>query len=183
MERKDFLKCLCLGGICSCAVVPVLADEKPHNSEKDKELASLKQNAAFVQHRMAKLVDILDRELDDASFNKIIRALGQECSRQYANHLQPYRNNPDGFLAFARKNWEMNGVHDARKRQITVIGKDTGKCPCPFVDSRLMSNNFCDCSLGWMTNTFSFIVGKPVKARVVESVLRGSRRCTYTVSY
>jgi hypothetical protein len=42
--------------------------------------------------------------------------------------------------------------------------------------------SFCDCTLGWQEEAYSEILGRPVKAELEESILRGGKRCVYRMT-
>jgi hypothetical protein len=183
MDRKSFIKALCIGGSCSCMAVPVFTTEEEKQETTDKKMKELNQKIQFMQTRMAKLIDILDGKMDDAALAKVLKDLGTECSKEYAAFYKKYKNNLDGFLQMAEKDWKMKIDHDKEKKVVKIIGQKTGKCFCPFVKESLMSEDFCNCSLGWQTQTFASVIGKPVKARVLQSVLRGSKSCDFAIYY
>lgn len=39
----------------------------------------------------------------------------------------------------------------------------------------------CNCSLGWQKRTWETVLGKKVDVELVESVLRGGKRCVFRV--
>jgi hypothetical protein len=42
--------------------------------------------------------------------------------------------------------------------------------------------SFCDCTLGWQEKTYSEILGRPVKAELEQSILRGGKKCIYRIA-
>lgn len=183
MDRKYFIKTLCISGSCSCLAIPLAAADKEKKEPVDKKVKELTKRLQFVQNRMAKLVDIMQGRMDQEALNKLLLDLGTQCAKEMDVLFKSYVNNLDGFLHRMEKSWHMKATHDRDKKMITVIGNKTGKCFCPFVDQYKMSSDFCNCSLGWQTQTFSRVIGKPVKARVLRSVLRGSQSCDFAIDY
>jgi hypothetical protein len=41
--------------------------------------------------------------------------------------------------------------------------------------------SFCDCTLGWQEAAYSTILGRPVRAELEESILRGGKKCIYRI--
>ena len=175
MDRKNFLKSACGLGICSCVGVGLLSGSKvlaSGNNETDwKE--------KFVKYRYAKLIGILDLNLDKETKNKIIESLGKECSKEgFANN---YINNIDGFFNEIHNRWGENATFDKAKGIIRVETPERD-CVCPLIDSKVISKSVCQCSVGWQAQTYSTILGKKVKAKCVESVIRGSKRCDFEIT-
>lgn len=189
MERKEFLKSIFVGGVCSCFAFPLFSEgDKKKEKKKETEISkkkfkALEHSVQFVQVRMPKLVNILDKEIGTDKTKKILTKLGNECANIYAPVFSKYKNNLEGLLKMMEQAWKMKIKHDKEKKIVTIIGTKTGKCVCPFVKETLMSKDFCNCSLGWQENTFASIIGKPVKGKVLESVLRGSKRCSFAIDY
>jgi len=183
MKRNEFIRSVCLGGVCSCMALPMFADDQQNQEASDKKVKQLEQRITFVQTRMAKLVGILDEEMGDEGLTRVLDKLGRECSKVYESMIKKYEKNLDGFLQMVQKDWGMKVEHDKEKKLVMVIGEKTGKCFCPFVKESLMSADFCNCSLGWQQQTFSTVIGKPVRVRVVNSVLRGAKSCDFAIDY
>jgi len=181
MERKEFFKFMSVGGVCSCFAIPsFLSGEK---KEVEKKATELDFNIQFMQAIMPKLIDILNNELGKDKTKNILSKLGKDCSNFYASLFSKYKNDLNGYLEMLKQVWGTNYKHDNNNKKIHLIGKKTEKCACPFVNKSKMSKDFCNCSLGWQKNTFAFIIGKPVKATITESVLRGGNRCSFKIDY
>jgi effector-binding domain-containing protein len=57
-------------------------------------------------------------------------------------------------------------------------------CFCPVVRNHLdqgMPLTFCYCGGGWYRQQWEGAVGKPVRIEIVESLLKGDRRCTFAI--
>lgn len=56
-------------------------------------------------------------------------------------------------------------------------------CHCTFVKAMRgeISPTFCYCGIGWDRMLWEGILGKPVKVRVLESIVKGDERCTFVV--
>lgn len=183
MNRKEFIKSFCICGACSCMAFPLFGTNQDTKDSTDKKIRELGQKIQFMQTRMAKFINILDKKMDEADLNKVLEGLGIECSNEYETYYKKYTDNLEGFLQMAKDAWDMNFKHDKENKVITVIGKKTTRCFCPFVKKSLMSPDFCNCSLGWQQHTFSTLIGKPVKVEIIESVLRGGKSCSFAIDY
>ena len=175
MDRKQFFKSACGLGICSCIgpgifpAVDILAKEKDNNTDwKD----------GFVKYRFARLIDILDTTLDEKTKNKIIENLGRECAKN--SFAGNFKNNVEGFFNEINKLWGEQASFDKEKGLIRIETPERD-CVCPFVDSKSISKSICQCSVGWQTQTYTTIFGKEVKAKCLESVVRGSKKCVFEI--
>lgn len=174
MKRNDFIKSACALGICSCAGPAILTG----NGVKASDLQDVDWNERFVKHRFSKLIDILDASLDEEVKNQIIEKLGQECSLE--SFAGDFKDNPEGFLEEIKKRWGENSTYDRDKGFIRIETPERD-CVCPLVDSRVISESICQCSVGWQTQTYQTIFGKNVEARCVESVIRGGKKCVFEI--
>ena len=55
---------------------------------------------------------------------------------------------------------------------IRIVDKGPG-CSRPMVKEGVTPPSFCDCTLGWQEAAYSTILGRPVRAELEESILRG----------
>jgi len=180
VKRKEFLKSSGLCGLCACVGLPVAASA---SDKLDPEFKTLQRTVEFVHLRFAKLIDLLKHQLDIHEMKALLEELGRECSREFAAIYGNYKGDLDGFLKMCRRDWKMSCEHDPMTKKVVTYGEKTGKCFCPFVDESRMSPAFCNCSLGWQKETFSAVIGKPVEAKILSSVLRGGRSCDFAVFY
>lgn len=183
MKRKDFLKSCT--GMCSCAAFGLLApgDAKAQSAaaaSENPEAAALGRRLDAVETRFAALIGILNRELDPSTRKRILRGLGSACAARYREMFDKYKNDLQGFLAYARKEWVEDASFDETTGTISVVDKSP-KCVCPLVRQGETPGEFCDCTLGWQTAAYSAILGKPVEVELVDSILRGGRRCSYRI--
>lgn len=178
MERLDFVKC-CALGVCA-TFVPVSQIASADDGEAVKAL-QWKLDAARI--RYSKLVTILGEELDPATAKKIFHRLGRECAAQFRSlTFDKYSGDIKGFLAAVQQpsGWVREAEYDEKNGTIRVVDRHP-KCTCPLVQEGLTSADQCQCTLGWQEETYSRILGKPVKAEVEESILRGGSRCVFRI--
>lgn len=174
MERKDFFKKACGFGICSCVGIGLLSNGNVNAAQNQVP----EWEERFIKHRFAKLIGILDMTLDENTKNQIIENLGKECSND--SFAPNYKDNPDGFFNEMHKRWGDNATYDKEKGFIRIETSERD-CVCPLIDSKVISKSICQCSVGWQTQTYHTIFGKEVKAKCIESVIRGSKRCVFEI--
>ena len=177
MTRNDFMKC-CTAGMCSCAAVALLPPQAAPAESEDPELARLKWQVDFVQKRFARLVELLDENLDEAARKKVFASLGRDHGREYRFLTDKYKGNLQGFLDDIGKQWVEKAEYNASKGTIRIVDKSP-TCTCPLVKKDLTPPSFCDCTLGWQKEVYSAVTGRPVEAEVEESLLRGGKRCVF----
>jgi predicted hydrocarbon binding protein len=173
--ERIFLESACGLGICSCVGAGLLSNGKVHAAEK----LDTDWKEGFIKYRFAKLIDILDLTLDEKTKNQIIENLGKECAKEGA--ANKYKDNPEGFFEEIHNRWGENATYDKEKGLIRIETPERD-CVCPFVNSKVISKSICQCSVGWQTQTYTTIFGKEVKAKCLESVVRGSKRCVFEIN-
>ena len=187
MKRNDFLKA-CGAGFCGCGVLGFLAPlslpgegKREQASTVPNDTDQLKAQLDGSRERFAKLLSIMDENLDGAARDRILERLGRECSQDYSAFFQKYRGDLPGFLAKIKTAWVERTEYDERTGILRVIGKPN-PCACPLVKIGRTPDEFCNCTLGWQKEAFSTVVGKPVTAEIEETVLRGGARCSFRIS-
>lgn len=189
MKRNEFLK-TCGAGICGCGVVGLLAPlaasaegaagQTTAASAAPAEVDLLKRQLDGAQERFAELVAIMGEDLDGATRDKILTRLGRECAQDYKALFQKYRGDLPGFLAKIKTAWLERSEYDEKTGILRIIGKPS-PCACPLVKIGRTPDDFCNCTLGWQTEAFSTVVGKPVTAEIEETILRGGKRCSFRI--
>lgn len=96
--------------------------------------------------------------------------------------LEPFVGHPEALFAFLQEKWGwIVTVEEGGKR--IIADENKAECVCPLVRSAAVDTaNLCNCSEGFAERMFGKVYGRQVKARVVESVLRGGRHCVYEVT-
>jgi predicted hydrocarbon binding protein len=131
-----------------------------------------------MQKRFARLVELLNQNLDEGTRKKVFESLGRDHGREYRFLTDKYKGNIEGFLNDIRTQWVEKAEYDAAKGTIRIVDKST-TCTCPLVKKGLTPPSFCDCTLGWQEEVYSAVTGRPVEASVEESLLRGGDRCVF----
>ena len=180
MTRKEFMKsCAVACGTCLCGAEAARAAEEPGC---DAELTTIKNRTDAAQLRFARLIETIEKSMTEAERKHLLHALGTKCSDTYRPALiDRYVGNLKGFLEEGRREWMAEAHYDEAAGTIRVVDKGPS-CTCPMVKVGETPGSFCDCTLGWQEATYSRIVGRPVKAELEESILRGGKRCVYRMT-
>jgi predicted hydrocarbon binding protein len=177
MRRSDFL--FSCAGLCSCTGLAALAAPAAEAQNPNPELDALQWKLGAARDRFAKLVGILNQTLDEPTRKTIFNRLGRQCSANYRKMVSEHPN-VQSFLDAARKSWVESAEYDEKAGTLRIVDKAT-TCTCPLVLAGATPGSFCDCTLGWQEAIYSELLGKPVKAEVEESILRGGKRCVFRV--
>jgi hypothetical protein len=188
MKRNEFFK-TCGLGICGCGVLGLLAPLAAPAADTDTTATAaaapvdpelLKQQLEGARERFARLLSVMDEQLDDATRSKVLQGMGRECSREYGPFFNKYRGDLQAFLAKIKTAWVERTEYDEKTGILRVIGKPA-PCGCPLVKTGRTPAEFCDCSRGWTQTAFSTVLGRPVSVEIEESVLRGGTRCSFRI--
>src|SRR6516225_1522608 len=186
INRKDFMKncaaAVCATGVCCAMKAPEAraADDVLQGCDP-KELTAVQDKADAARLRFSKLIEIIEAKLPEGERKQILHALGGKCADTYrAALIDRYKGNIKGFLEEGRRNWMAEADYDEAHGTIRIVDKGPG-CTCPLVKEGTTPGSFCDCTLGWQEEAYSLILGKPVKAELEESILRGGKRCVYRI--
>lgn len=196
VDRQTFLK-TCLAGLSGCACAglgsPAVAAESksPALAAADEAARSRSPVPAAaddgaldaVRVRYATLVELIGRHVPEETQRTLFRELGRECARQFkAMTWEKFPGDLDGFLAAARgpNGWIAGIDRDREAGTLTIADRPTS-CSCPLVKPGLTPAAQCECTLGWQEETYSKILGRPVRASLVESLLRGGKRCAFRI--
>lgn len=182
ITRNEFLKC-CTLGACSCfavsAALPASALAEP--SSPEAEWLKSQIDAAKIRH--AKMVEVLDRDLDASTRDKILESVGRECAKQFRDSTYgKFQGDLDGFLKLVQgpNGWVTKAEYDEAAGTLRIVDKSS-RCTCPLVKAEVTPPSQCNCTLGWQKEAYSYILGHPVEASVEESVLRGGKKCVFRI--
>jgi predicted ArsR family transcriptional regulator len=180
MTRNEFMKgcaVACAAGLgCSGSARQARAAEEVGCSE---ELTQIKNRSDAAQLRFARLIETLENNVPAEERKHLLHALGTKCSDTYRPALiDRYIGNLKGFLEQGLRKWMAEARYDEAAGTIRVVDKGPS-CSCPMVKVGETPGSFCACTLGWQEATYARIVGRPVKAELEESILRGGKRCVF----
>ncbi len=138
------------------------------------------QKKEFLHEWLSNLMKNMDSHLDEKLKTKVLEECGRACAGKHAKKesLQS-KGDLDGWLATIKKWIGANNVH----KKGNTVSLTYGKCLCPLVGGiePLLSKTFCNCSRGWLMESFQTVVGKPVKVKMEDSIMMGGKECRFTV--
>jgi hypothetical protein len=181
VTRTEFLKC-CAAGACMC--VTLTSPDLAPGETSAPDIEQMQRQLEAMRVRYAKLVSILEKDLDEATRKRVFDSLGRECARQFRSRtFDKYKGDLRGFLKSVEgpDGWAVKTEYDEKAGIIRVFDRGP-HCSCPLVKEGLTSAAQCDCTLGWQRQTYSAILGLPVDGAVEESILRGDKRCVFRMT-
>jgi len=182
MTRSEFMKC-CALGTCSCSLIAISATGTAAAESENSEVGALKAQREAIRIRYAKLLGILDEEVDAPTRKRIFERLGRVCADQFrAITYDKYKGDIRGFLAAIQtpSGWVEKTEYNEKTGTIRIFDRSK-TCTCPLVEEGLTPSDQCECTLGWQKQTYAAILGKQVEAELEESILRGSTRCVFRI--
>lgn len=179
MERTEFLK-TCAGGLCGCAGLSLFSG----NSVFASDVANEKDDwrIGFIQKRYAKMIALLGDKLGPEVRNEILEQMGRECAKEFRGRAEKFKGNLEGYLEDIQKDWFEKAEFDKENQVVRITDRQVKSCACPFVDKSLMTGAYCNCTIGWQKENYSFIVGREVNVEIESSVLRGDSKCVYRIT-
>jgi predicted hydrocarbon binding protein len=185
MDKRSFLKTACGLGLCSC-LLPVMGNGQTGPVPNDPDTARLRDEnwrlnwrLNHARNQLARLMELLEPELDESVRRRILQELGRNCAKSLG-WAGRYKGNPEGFFKFMKDHSGEELAFDRSGKMITIVTRERD-CDCPLVSGNRMPACYCDCSIGWQKESYETILGKPVEVELKESVLRGSKRCVFEV--
>jgi hypothetical protein len=139
---------------------------------------------SFACNWIANLLSVSDRTLS----TEIKSSIMKECASMHLRSsgvkeiAAQYRGNLDGFIQMLSEKWHWIVAYDPITQVITA-NENKSECICPIAQkiSTPVSGTLCYCSEGFAERMFSIVLERPVRARVIQSVLRGANTCIYSI--
>jgi len=184
INRKDFLKKACITGACFCGFgrIAFAGDVENELSARDSEPDPGK---LLIQGWTANLLANLSSDMEPGKFRNLIRknAVIHFNELKMNDMLKEYIGYPDKFIDFISEKWGWKIEFD-KTAGILIADENKSYCVCPLVNQAesIGSAVMCNCSEGFAEKMFSEVFGKPVKAEVISSVLKGDKSCKYKVT-
>jgi len=201
MDRKSFLRSLgkaaACAGACACAAAgglrAALALEPGQAKPGDKTPERAVKRMEFSDAWVKRFLDVMDQTLDAASRTKLMMANGRTCYRDWIRDSKQETRQVD-FAAWAERAKAAN--RDDLKVEGNVIyfqyqsSAETGQaspegvCLCPMVESKPagLSPTYCLCSVGYVKEMHELRFGRKAEVELLDSVLRGGKRCKFKVT-
>lgn len=140
----------------------------------------MSQKMKFVRDWIANLMKQMESHVEDEIKIGLLEECGRSCAKTHARkEALKFKGNLDGWIGRMGK-WvgEQNVRKEAEGVQVTY-----SRCLCPLVQNGppILSRSYCNCSRGWLLETFETVMDKPVQVRLEASIMRGDRHCRFTV--
>lgn len=201
LKRKDFLAAAGKAGVCACAAAAGMrtAFAGPARTQAPKPGGTAAERAAkrmeFVDGWVRRFFAALDSTVDEETRRTLMAANGRGC---FAAHAGPPKQAPGPDALEKFKAW-IAGQGKARGYSIEgdvisfefVGGAETGPaspesvCLCPTAEAQKageLSPTYCHCSVGYVREMHERILGRTVEVELVDSVLRGGKRCRFRMT-
>lgn len=116
---------------------------------------------------------------------KVMKPCGHQCLSnsviERAKKLHEKSKDIDDFLQLL--NEQQIGGGQLHTRDENIIGV-YNTCYCDFpMHTKNMSPVYCYCSAGWFEKLFSSILGDSVNVNILQSILDGSDKCIFEISF
>jgi len=200
IKRKEFLAALGKTGACACAAAAgmsaALAEQTAATKPGDKTVERAAKRMEFGDGWVRRFFEVLDKTLDEPARRKLMIANGRSC---YAAYAGPPKQKPapdalERFKAWVAEKGKERGYAiegDAVTSEFTSSA-ETGQaspesiCLCPMVEAQKagqISATYCLCSVGYVKESHERMLGRPVEVELVDSVLRGGKRCKFLLTF
>jgi predicted hydrocarbon binding protein len=140
------------------------------------------QKSKFIHQWILNLMENMDEHLDELAKINLLEECGRACAESHAKaEAMKHKGNLDGWLGTLRK-WVGSENVQKDENAVRVI---YSKCLCPLVQDRppLKSKTYCNCSRGWLMETFETVLEKPVEVKVEDSIMQGGKQCRFLVLF
>ena len=127
----------------------------------------------------------LENACEEAVVAQVMKPCGKQCIPESfiarAKSIYAETNSIEDFLNLLNETRIGGGKLHTKDDKIIGIYE---KCYCGLAKKvKGLSPLFCYCSEGWYEQLFSSVLAKPVKARKVRTILDGSDKCEFEISY
>lgn len=180
--------------ICTTGLKKVLAQEITETDPGSKSAARAVKRMAFVDNWIKRFIDVLDKTLDKKTRKKVMMTNGKICFQEWIKS-KGQKIKPKSFEKWAEQVKKSKDKNSVRVEGNVIYfqytsSAETGKsspegvCLCPMVESKPsgLSSTYCLCSLGYVKEMNQQTFGRPVEVELLDSVLKGGKRCQFKVT-
>lgn len=162
-------------------------DMPPEKSRSDTRIK-------FAEKWLCRFFDTLENTLDKKTMRQIMESNGRRCFKDWIHEegrtitpmtLQQLaerveKDNQNGAIRIEGKVIHFQFTSAAE----TGLPSEEGQCLCPLVETKPsgLSDTYCDCSVGYVKEWHEQLLARPVEVELVESVLRGGKRCRFKIT-
>lgn len=185
INRKDFLKKVCISGACMCGFSSILFSKDINDREESTKQEEDKKSP-IEKEWIVSLLQSINSDLDKDSARKIIKetSVVHYKDLKMDDLLAEYKNDLEKFIVFLQSKWEWKIDYD-KKNKVLIADENKNFCVCPIIahNKTINTSAICYCSEGFAEKMFSLVSGVPVKAEVISSVRRGDKTCKYKIVF
>ncbi|HEX3029519.1 MAG TPA: DUF6144 family protein [Clostridia bacterium] len=133
------------------------------------------------------VINLMDKELKKEDMNNIIHQCGKHCAYgcgiiDQIKNAGIASDNPDEIFE------KLNSPEIFGSR---IVKGDNcfyticEKCYCPFIEGSTgeIPHSYCECSRSWTEEVFGAAFKRPVKAEILQSIVRGADFCKIKIIY
>ena len=201
INRKEFIGALgkISFGTCVCAAAAgmraAFGSQTSQTKPGDKTVERAAKRMEFGDGWVKRFFDIMDLTLDEVTRKKLMTENGKACFTAYAGprKQQPGPDEFDRFIKWIVQSGKEKGYSIEEKViSFEFVGSaETGQaspeglCLCPMVEGQTaekISPTYCLCSVGYVKEMHERTLGRPVEVELVDSVLRGGKRCKFKMT-
>jgi len=175
---------------------PPAPPEAPDETKPgDKSVERAAKRMGFGDAWLRRFFEAVDATLDEPSRRRLMTANGRACFATFAGppKKQPAPDALEKFTAWVKDKGKDRGYSiDGNVISFEFVGSaETGKpspeaiCLCPMAEAQrpgTISATYCLCSVGYVKEMHERTLGRPVDVTLVDSVLRGGRRCKFRMT-
>lgn len=137
----------------------------------------------FSMEWLCELLNSIEKHCSKEQSALIFDQCGACHYKRMEQRLEKYIGDLQGFIAYMAKEHGQIITYD-ETNNIIRVDENKDYCVCPLakcMKDKKISPILCHCSASMTNKMLAKIIGKPVKSRVVSSVLRGDRSCVYEI--
>ncbi len=161
----------------------------------DKTVERNAKRMEFGDQWVRRFFEAIDRTLDEPARKKLMMANGKSCFAAYAGppKKQPAPDALEKFTAWIaakgkEKGYSMEGkviLFEFASSAETGEAAPPAVCLCSMAEAQkagTISPTYCLCSVGYVKEMHERALGRPVEVELVDSVLRGGKRCRFRMT-
>jgi predicted hydrocarbon binding protein len=159
-------------------------DSSPTASAQKKNILedSMAQKTKFIHNWVSNLLKIMDEHLDEKKKFSLLEECGRACAESHVKaETLKHKGSVDSWLGVLKK-WVGSENVQMHNNGVRVM---YSKCLCPLVQDRasLLSKTYCNCSRGWLKETFETVLERPVKVEIEDTIMQGCKKCRFLISW
>jgi hypothetical protein len=200
LNRKRFLSLMGKAGLCACAISAAASLEAAYASasrrqEKTDAQSERPFRSRFINQWTPRFFGVFASIVDPAIAQRVMSENGKACYDAWIQETHQ-EHKPVDFETWT--SWAIKNNHEEGFR---IEGNDiyfqyngaaeTGQqseenhCLCPLVEDKPQGLNpiYCHCSVGYVKRMHQLLFAdRKVEVELIDSVLRGGKRCKFKIS-